>query len=68
MDTSAKRLADRTGLLTAILWEPWVDLPEDIQVRMPTLREWNTRMRLRDESNHMKIDEELSRIQKSMDT
>lgn len=68
MSLSSQRLADKPGLVTSINWDPFVDLPEDFMLRFPTLREWNTRMRLRDESNRMKIDEELSRIQKSIDT
>jgi hypothetical protein len=68
MNPSAQRLADRPGLVTSINWDPWVDLPESVMARFPDLREWNHRLRLRDEANRQKIDDELSRLQKAIDT
>lgn len=68
MNPSAQRLADRPGLVTSINWDPWIDLPESVMQRIPELREWNHRLRLRDEANRQKIDDELSRLQKAIDT
>jgi hypothetical protein len=60
-------MADKPGLVTSINWDPFVDLPESVMARFPELREWNNRLRLRDEANRQKIDEELSRLQKAID-
>lgn len=68
MSLSSQRLADKPGLVTSINWDPFVDLPEDFMLRFPSLREWNNRMRLRDEANRQKIDDELSRLQKAIAT
>lgn len=51
-----------------IIWEPWVDLPEYIMAKESAWREWNQRMRLRDEANRSKIDEEFDRLQKALET
>lgn len=63
MPLSADRMAD-TELKSRIMWEPWVDLPEWI-MRNSSWREWNDKMRARDEANRLKIDEELSKLQES---
>lgn len=66
MNQSAQRMIDSVGLVTQLNWEPFVDLPESIMFRFPELREYNNRMRLRDEANRQKLEEELSRLQKEI--
>lgn len=64
MPTSSDRMKDNVEVIGRILWPEWVDLPADVMVRFPSMREYNRRMRLRDESARAKIDQELSRLQK----
>lgn len=59
---SAARMADKE-LKSRILWEQWIDIPERVLMRNPELREWNRLMKLRDEANRLKIDEEFGRVQ-----
>ena len=68
MNTSARRMEDASSLVTTISWDPFVDLPESIMLRFPDLREYNSRLRLRDEANRKKIEDELSKLQKAIDT
>lgn len=65
MSLDSERMAEKE-LKSRIMWEPWVDLPEYIMARESAWREWNRRMKLRDEANRLKIDEELSRLQESI--
>ena len=68
MNPSAQRMRDQVGLVTSISWDPFVDLPESIMLRFPELREYNNRLRLRDAANRQKIEDELSKLQKAVDT
>lgn len=48
--------------MAPIPWDPWIDLPEWVQTKFG-LKEWNTRHRIRDESNRDKIQNEINRLQ-----
>lgn len=66
MEPSSQRMRDNIGLFTSIQWEPFVDIPESVMIRIPELREYNNRLRLRDEANREKIENELSKLQKAV--
>lgn len=58
---SADRLAE-SGTVASISWEPWLDMPSHIMDRFG-LREWNMQMRLRDQANKDKIQQEITKLQ-----
>lgn len=63
---NADRMRDNVSALGRITWEPWINLPEDLMRRFPSMRDWNSRMKLRDENHRGKIDEELARLQQAL--
>jgi len=63
---NAERMSDRVQAIGRIIWEPWVDVPESVMRRFPEMRSWNKSMRLRDESNRSRLDEEIARLQTAL--
>lgn len=48
---SARRMGRGKADISQFQLEPWIDLPESVLWKLPELRDWQNRMRLREEAN-----------------
>jgi hypothetical protein len=42
-----RRMAGTDPSIAQFYFEPWIDLPQDVMFKYPSLREWNRQMSLR---------------------